>query len=224
MNEVWHARNGIVARGRARGRIRTRRPGPGRRYLAAAGGAAGPALPAGADLPAGLPGRDRAVRVHRGRERPAHRGRAVGQAGQPAGPGPAARPWDPMAGRYRVPDEKTIRVVLDRLDPRALARALLGRPGSRRGGGPPPAGVRPLPCPARGSAGKSAGAGPVKGRGRGRQDLPRGPAAPTAPGSTCPAPPSTAGTCWITARSTPGTTRPAISPSCRDRWTWPAPW
>ena len=46
-------------------------------------------------------------------------------------------PWDPMAGRYRVPDEKTIRVVLDRLDPRALARALLGRPGSRRGGGPP---------------------------------------------------------------------------------------
>ena len=51
-------------------------------------------------------------------------------------------PWDPMAGRYRAPDEKTIRVVLDRLDPRALARALLGRPGSRRGGGPPPASVR----------------------------------------------------------------------------------
>jgi predicted transposase YbfD/YdcC len=35
-------------------------------------------------------------------------------------------PWDPVAGRYRAPDEKTIRVVLDRLDPRALARALLG--------------------------------------------------------------------------------------------------
>jgi predicted transposase YbfD/YdcC len=53
-------------------------------------------------------------------------------------------PWDPMAGRYRVPDEKTIRVVLDRLDPRALARALLGaRPGSRRGrGGASPASVR----------------------------------------------------------------------------------
>jgi predicted transposase YbfD/YdcC len=48
-------------------------------------------------------------------------------------------PWDPMAGRYRVPDEKTIRVVLDRLDPRALARALLG---GRRGGGPPSASVR----------------------------------------------------------------------------------
>jgi hypothetical protein len=28
-------------------------------------------------------------------------------------------PWDPMAGRYRAPDEKTIRIVLDRLDPRA---------------------------------------------------------------------------------------------------------
>ena len=42
-------------------------------------------------------------------------------------------PWDPMAGRYRAPDEKTIRVVLDRLDPRALARALLGgRPDNGR--------------------------------------------------------------------------------------------
>jgi predicted transposase YbfD/YdcC len=53
-------------------------------------------------------------------------------------------PWDPMAGRYRVPDEKTIRVVLDRLDPRALARALLGpRPGgARHPGGLPRASVR----------------------------------------------------------------------------------
>lgn len=33
-----------------------------------------------------------------------------------------------MAGRYRAPDEKTIRVVLDRLDPRPLARTLLGPP------------------------------------------------------------------------------------------------
>src|SRR5580658_4023186 len=52
-------------------------------------------------------------------------------------------PWDPIAGRYRVPDEKTIRVVLDRLDRRALARALLGPgPGVRRGGGRPRASVR----------------------------------------------------------------------------------
>ena len=52
-------------------------------------------------------------------------------------------PWDPMAGRYRAPDEKTIRVVLDRLDPRALARALLGSgPGSRPPGSPPSAAVR----------------------------------------------------------------------------------
>ena len=52
-------------------------------------------------------------------------------------------PWDPVAGRYRTPDEKTIRVVLDRLDPRALARALLGCPdGRRRPGGRPPASVR----------------------------------------------------------------------------------
>jgi len=53
-------------------------------------------------------------------------------------------PWDPLAGRYRTPDEKTIRVVLDRLDPRALTRALLGgRPDSCRDrGGPPAASVR----------------------------------------------------------------------------------
>src|SRR6266702_1156388 len=51
---------------------------------------------------------------------------------------------DPLTGRYRAPDEKTIRVVLDRLDPRALARALLGpRPRrARRSGGPSAASVR----------------------------------------------------------------------------------
>ena len=70
---------------------------------------------------------------------------AVGQWISRAGQADLARlraPWDPMAGRYRAPDEKTIRVLLDRLDPRALARALLGRPGGRRGGGRPPASVR----------------------------------------------------------------------------------
>jgi hypothetical protein len=52
--------------------------------------------------------------------------------------------WDPIAGRHRAPDEKTIRVVLDRLDPRAPAWALLG-PGPRarrRFGGLSPASVR----------------------------------------------------------------------------------
>jgi len=72
---------------------------------------------------------------------------AVGQWIRRAGQADLARlraPWDPLAGRYRAPDEKTIRVVLDRLDPRALARALLGpRPNSRRrSGGPPAASVR----------------------------------------------------------------------------------
>src|SRR6266436_8221684 len=72
---------------------------------------------------------------------------AVGQWTKRASQADLARlraPWDPIAGRYRAPDEKTIRVVLDRLDPRALARALLGpRPrGRRRPGGPFPAGVR----------------------------------------------------------------------------------
>ena len=59
---------------------------------------------------------------------------AVGQWIKRAGQADLARlhaPWDPIAGRYRAPDEKTIRVVLDRLDPRALTRALLG-PRPRR--------------------------------------------------------------------------------------------
>jgi hypothetical protein len=53
-----------------------------------------------------------------------------------------------MAGRYRGPDEKTIRVVLDRLDPRALARTLPGPrpPGRRRPGGVSPASVRSYPA------------------------------------------------------------------------------
>ena len=72
---------------------------------------------------------------------------AVGQWIRRASQADLARlhaPWDPLAGRYRAPDEKTIRVVLDRLDPRALARALLGpRPRGRRcSGGPPSASVR----------------------------------------------------------------------------------
>jgi predicted transposase YbfD/YdcC len=72
---------------------------------------------------------------------------AVGQWIRRASQADLARlraPWDPIAGRYRAPDEKTIRVVLDRLDPRALARALLGpSPRSRRRhGGPPSASVR----------------------------------------------------------------------------------
>jgi predicted transposase YbfD/YdcC len=72
---------------------------------------------------------------------------AVGQWIRRASQADLARlraPWDPVAGRYRAPDEKTIRVVLDCLDPRALTRALLGpRPRSRRRpGGPPSAAVR----------------------------------------------------------------------------------
>ena len=35
-------------------------------------------------------------------------------------------PYDPLTGRYRCPDEATIRTVLDRLTPKALSRALLG--------------------------------------------------------------------------------------------------
>src|SRR6266480_4973561 len=54
---------------------------------------------------------------------------AVGRWIRRAGQADLARmraPRDPIAGRYRAPDAKTIRVMLDRLDPRALARALPG--------------------------------------------------------------------------------------------------
>jgi hypothetical protein len=46
VNEVWHARSGIAARGCARGRVRSGRPGSARRGVAAAGSAARPAPPA----------------------------------------------------------------------------------------------------------------------------------------------------------------------------------
>jgi DDE_Tnp_1-associated len=58
-------------------------------------------------------------------------------------------PWDPITGRYRAPDEKTIRVVLDRLDPRELTRALPGprqQRGSIRPAMPAPASVRGYPA------------------------------------------------------------------------------
>src|SRR5437588_5892384 len=70
---------------------------------------------------------------------------AVGQWVRRADQADLARlraPWDPLAGRYRAPDEKTIRVVLDRLDPGALTRALLGPRRARCPGGPPSASVR----------------------------------------------------------------------------------
>jgi hypothetical protein len=101
---------------------------------------------------------------------------AVGQWIRRAGQADPARlraPWDPIAGRYRAPDEKTIRVVLDRLDPRALTRAAPA---------PPPALRRAasgqcarLPRPARRPACGNAGPRPAAGGGRGRQDLPRSP-------------------------------------------------
>ncbi len=70
---------------------------------------------------------------------------AVGQWIRRAGQADLARlraPWDPIGGQYRAPDEKTIRVVLDRLDPRALTRALLGPRPRRRHDGPASASVR----------------------------------------------------------------------------------
>jgi predicted transposase YbfD/YdcC len=73
---------------------------------------------------------------------------AVGQWTRRASQADLARlraPWDPVTGQYRAPDEKTIRVVLDKLDPRALTQALLG-PRRRRPRGRSPAGVRDYPA------------------------------------------------------------------------------
>jgi predicted transposase YbfD/YdcC len=74
---------------------------------------------------------------------------AVGQWTRRASQADLARlraPWDPVTGQYRAPDEKTIRVVLDKLDPRALTRALLGPRRRRRRRGRSPAGVRDYPA------------------------------------------------------------------------------
>jgi hypothetical protein len=90
MNEVWRARSGIVARGR----VRSRRPGSGRGDVAVCAFTAA--------------GKDRFTAV----------GQRIRRASQADLARPRA-PWDPIAGRYRAPDEKTIRVVLHRLDPRA---------------------------------------------------------------------------------------------------------
>src|SRR5262249_28155410 len=51
-------------------------------------------------------------------------------------------PWDPLGGRYRAPDEKTVRGLRDRLARGARARALLGPRGRRHPGGPSTASVR----------------------------------------------------------------------------------
>lgn len=65
-------------------------------------------------------------------------------------------PWDPMTGQYRTPDEKTIRTVLNRLDPRALSRALLGRRRGRvRPDGTPSRAVRRYRARRRRLAGKA---------------------------------------------------------------------
>ena len=152
---------------------------------------------------------------------------AVGQWIKRASQADLARlraPWDPIAGRYRAPDEKTIRVVLDRLDPRALTRALLGPRPRRRGaaGRPRPACAATAPGapPGRRKRWPATGYGPWPWTAR----PPAAPAAPTAPGSISSASPSTAGTSWTTSRSTSSTTRPATSPSSWNPWTWPAPW
>ena len=70
---------------------------------------------------------------------------AIGQWAKRANQAEQARlglPWDPMTGKYRVPDEKTIRTTLNRLNPRALTRALLGRRRHTRPDGAPSRSVR----------------------------------------------------------------------------------
>ena len=132
MNEVWRARSGIVARRCARGRVR-----PGGENLAAGAWQRLEALPD----PRSPQGRIYplacliAIAVCAFTAAGNDRFTAVGQWTKRASQADLARlraPWDPVAGRYRAPDEKTIRVVLDRLDPRALTRALLGPRPRRR--------------------------------------------------------------------------------------------
>ena len=97
---------GIVARRCARGRVRPGRGEPGRRRVAAAGNAAGPALPAGADYPLACL---IAIAVCAFTAAGNDRFTAVGQWARRASQADLARlraPWDPVARLYRAPDEK----------------------------------------------------------------------------------------------------------------------
>ena len=137
MSEVWHARNGIVARGRAwsnRSDGENLAAGTWQRLEALPD----PRSPRGRIYPlACLVAIALCAFTAAGNDRLTAVGQWISRAGQ-ADLARLRAPWDPMAGRYRAPDEKTIRVVLDRLDPRALARALLGPgPRSRRRPGVP---------------------------------------------------------------------------------------
>jgi hypothetical protein len=96
---------------------------------------------------------------------------AVGQWIRRAGHADLAQlraPWDSFAGQYRALDEKRIRVVLDRLDANPDQGPARAGPALRQAG---PGQRARLSCPARSRAGESAGARPVKGGGRRRQDL-----------------------------------------------------
>jgi len=176
-------RSGIVARGSARGRSgRTGMIGRGgrgsgwRRCLTRARRRGGST--------AGLPGRDRGLRVLL---RPGTTGSpAVGQVGQAepgSGSGRLRAPWDPVAGRYRAPDEKTIRVCWTVLTPRALTRALLGASAPAAVAGRVGRRAR-LPLPAGRRAGQKHWPAAGCGRWRGRQDLPRSPPHRRHPGFT----------------------------------------
>jgi DDE_Tnp_1-associated len=138
VNEVWHARSGIVARGR----VRSWRRGPAASAWQRLEALPDPRSPRGQIYPLACLV---AIAVCAFTAAGNDRFTAIGQWIKRAGRADLARlraPWDPLGGQYRAPDEKTIRVVLDRIDPRALTRALLGPGPGRRSGGPPSASVR----------------------------------------------------------------------------------
>ena len=155
---------------------------------------------------------------------------AVGQWVRRAGQADLARlraPWDPLAGRYRAPDEKTIRVVLDRLDP-----AGPGRGPARAAPARPPPSRRAVRRPARADYRARRAAQQAKtlardrlravavdgktSRGARRADSTRVHLLGAAEHGGRPAGPPRG--------RTSSTTRPATSPSSWDRWTWTAPW
>jgi hypothetical protein len=104
---VWHARIGIVARGCAGAVSPVRQAEPGCRYVAAAGGAAGPAVAAGRVYPLACLVQSLCAFTAAGNDRLTAVGQWIRRASQETGPGRA--PWD---DRLPVPgaDEKTIRV------------------------------------------------------------------------------------------------------------------
>ena len=179
MNEVWRARSGIVARGCARGRVRSRRGESGRRYVAAAGSAADPRSPQGRIYPlACLVAIAVCAFTAAGNDRFTAVGQWIRRAPRQTWPGCALRGTRSRAGtgrRMRRRSGSCWTVWTRGPWPGPCSGRVRAAAGVQANG----LGKRArVPCRRAAGQAQSAGPGTVKGSGRGRQDPPGEPAAP----------------------------------------------